>query len=247
MEEKTTKQSHLIHCITNPVSMNQCANTILALGARPVMAEHPDEVTEITGTASSLLLNTGNITETRITSMRLSLREANRIGIPVTLDAVGAACSSLRRTLVKLLLSSGKFAVVKGNYSEIMALYDDTYKASGVDAKEGTGEDLIIQAAKELSGKYKTIIAATGKTDIIAADGMIRKVEGGSKQLSQATGTGCMAGAVIATYLAGKNDVQSVVDACSFFKQCGVKAQTDKGIGTFMVNLLDAIGDKNEI
>ena len=25
----------LIHCITNPISINQCANAILAIGARP--------------------------------------------------------------------------------------------------------------------------------------------------------------------------------------------------------------------
>ena len=247
MEEKTGQKSRLIHCITNPVSMNQCANTILALDARPIMAEHPDEVAEITRTASSLMLNLGSITEARITSMRISLREANGIGIPVTLDAVGTACSTMRRTLVKLLLSSGRFAVIKGNCSEIIALYDDTYKASGVDAKEGTDEDLVMQAALAISAKYKTIVAATGKTDIIASNGEIRKIEGGTSQLSQVTGTGCMLGAVIATYLADKNDVQSVADACAFFKRCGAKAQTDKGIGTFMVNLLDALGEKNGI
>lgn len=38
----------LIHCITNPISINQCANAILALGGRPIMAEHPQEVAEIT-------------------------------------------------------------------------------------------------------------------------------------------------------------------------------------------------------
>ena len=247
MEEKTCKNSRLIHCITNPISMNQCANTILALGARPIMAEHPDEVAEITRTASSLMLNLGSITEARITSMRISLREANSIGIPVTLDAVGAACSTMRRTLVKLLLSSGSFAVIKGNYSEIIALYDDTYKASGVDAREGIEEDLVMQAAMSLSEKHHTIVAATGRTDIIAADGKIRKVEGGTAQLSQVTGTGCMLGAVIATYLADKNDVQSVADACAFFKKCGAKARTDKGIGTFMVNLLDEIGGSHEV
>ena len=45
----------LIHCITNPISINQCANAILAVGARPIMAEHPLEVREITKTADALL------------------------------------------------------------------------------------------------------------------------------------------------------------------------------------------------
>ena len=43
----------LIHCITNPISINQCANTILAVGGRPMMAEHPKETQEITQTAQT--------------------------------------------------------------------------------------------------------------------------------------------------------------------------------------------------
>ena len=245
MEE--TAKNRLIHCITNPVSMNQCANTILSLGARPIMAEHPDEVTEITKTASSLLLNLGNITDARITSMRFALREANSRGIPVTLDAVGVACSSMRKTLAKLLMTFGRFTVIKGNYSEIMALYDDTYRASGVDAKDGIDTERVKIAALELSKTNNAIVVATGKTDLIASGGDITSVEGGVPQMSRITGTGCMLGAIIATYLADKNDAQSVIDACSFFKRCGEKAQTDKGNGTFMVNLLDAIGEQNGI
>ncbi len=244
--EEIRENSNLIHCITNPISLNQCANTILSLGAKPIMAEHPDEVMEITRTASSLLLNLGNITDARITSMRLSLKEANSKGIPVTLDAVGVACSSLRKTLAKLLMTFGRFTVIKGNYSEIMALYDDTYRSAGVDAKDGIEIDSIRIAALELSKANNAIVVATGKTDVIASNGEIALVEGGVPQLSQVTGTGCMLGAVIATYLAEKNDAQSVIRACKFFKHCGEISQTDKGSGTFMVNLLDAIGGAYE-
>ena len=247
MEEKTCKNSRLIHCITNPISMNQCANTILALGARPIMAEHPDEVAEITRTASSLMLNLGNITDTRITSMRLALKEANSTGIPVTLDAVGAACSSLRKTLVRLFLVSGRFACIKGNYSEIVALYDDTYRSSGVDSDKGIDESQAEEAALNLSASANAIVVATGKTDLVAYNGKAVRITGGSKQLSEATGTGCMLGAVIATFLAEENSAASAAKACSFFKACGARAATDKGIGTFMVNLLDEIGGSHEI
>ena len=247
MEKEASKNNCLIHCITNPISMNQCANAILALGAKPIMAEHPDEVMEITRTASSLLLNLGNITDSRISSMRLALKEANSAGIPVTLDAVGAACSSLRKTLIRLFLTSGKFACLKGNYSEILALYDDTYRAAGVDAKEGIEDELIRRVVLELSKTNNCVVVATGKTDLVASDGEIREVTGGTTQLSHVTGTGCMLGAVIATFLAEDNSLQSVVNACSFFKACGEKAATEKGIGTFMVNLLDAMGGFYEI
>ena len=178
--------------------------------------------------------------------MRLALKEASATGIPVTLDAVGAACSSLRKTLVRLFLSSGKFACIKGNYSEILALYDDTYRSEGVDAKEGIEDELIRRAVLELSKTHNCIVAATGKVDLIASNGEIKEVTGGTCQLSQVTGTGCMLGAIIATYLAEENSFQSVVDACSFFKKCGEKAATDKGPGTFMVNLMDAIGGSYE-
>ena len=37
----------------------------LLLGGRPIMAEHPEEVEEITKTADALMLNLGNITDVR--------------------------------------------------------------------------------------------------------------------------------------------------------------------------------------
>ena len=86
----------LIHCITNPISINQCANAILAVGGRPMMAEHPQEVAEITRTAQSLMLNLGNITDARMESILISAETAQEAGIPFLLDAVGIACSTLR-------------------------------------------------------------------------------------------------------------------------------------------------------
>ena len=241
MEETNTKHNCLIHCITNPISINQTANTILALGAKPVMAEHPSEAEEITNTASSLLLNLGSITDARMQSMKISLKAANRMGIPVTLDAVGVACSALRKDFVRELLSEGKVTVIKGNASEIMALADYAYKDIGVDAKKDIDGEALRRSLIKLSGDANAIVIATGKTDLIASEGRIYEVSGGSEQLSKVTGTGCMSGAVIATYLSRENSLQSVIEACGFFKNCGEIAAADKGPGTFMVNLLDAL------
>ena len=74
MEKEARKNNCLIHCITNPISMNQCANAVLALGYRPIMAEHPDEVAEITRTADSLLLNIGNIIQTVAKYLQFAVR-----------------------------------------------------------------------------------------------------------------------------------------------------------------------------
>ena len=144
----------LIHCITNPISINQCANAVLAAGARPIMAEHPAEVKEITESADALVLNLGNITDVRMESMEIALRAAKEKGIPVVLDAVGTACSGLRREYAARLLATAKPAVLKGNYSEIYALYRTAYRASGVDADAALGEDEVKEAAGELAGKY---------------------------------------------------------------------------------------------
>ena len=64
--EIVAKQKPIIHCITNPISINQCANVILSVGAKPIMAEHPKEVREITDEAKALMLNIGNITDARV-------------------------------------------------------------------------------------------------------------------------------------------------------------------------------------
>ena len=81
---ETVKRDHsLIHCITNPISINSCANAVLAIGARPIMAEHPEEVAEITETAGALMLNLGNITDARMESIRIAARTAKRGNIPV--------------------------------------------------------------------------------------------------------------------------------------------------------------------
>ena len=247
MEQENKSRKPLIHCITNPIAMNQSANAILALGARPIMAEHPLEVEEITATADALLLNFGNISDTRMEAMGKSLVVANNENIPVVVDAVGVACSKLRLEFFRELASRGRFTVIKGNYSEILALYDDTKKSSGVDVIEEVEPLLMEQAVANLIERYEAIIVATGEKDLIATNEEIVEVTGGCIQLGEVTGTGCMLGAIIATALAFDNTAQSVEKACRFFKACGVKAKTAKGSGTFMVNLLDAIGEKDGV
>ena len=247
MEKADRAQTCLIHCITNPISINQTANAVLALGAKPIMAEHPLEVAEITKTATALLLNLGNISDVRMTSMKISLKAANIKGIPVVLDAVGAACSALRKNYVKELLQEGRFTVIKGNYSEILALDDDSYIDVGVDAKKGIDEDLVRRAVLKISGRTNAIVVATGKTDIAGFDGCIKEAAGGTEMLSSVTGTGCMLGAVIATYLARGNSFQSVVDACSFFKKCGENASDAVGPGSFLTSLLDELSNRGKI
>ena len=231
----------LIHCITNPISINQCANAVLAAGARPIMAEHPAEVREITESADALTLNLGNITDVRMASMEIALRAAKEKEIPVVLDAVGAACSGLRREFAFRLLETASPAVLKGNYSEIYALYRAAYRTSGVDADAALGEEETLEAAVELARKYKTTVLASGKTDMVTDGRQLARIGNGTPQLAAVTGTGCMLGALCGVYLSVCPAMDAAAAACVMLGACGQMAETEKGSGTFMVNLLDAL------
>ena len=239
---KTVKQTQpLIHCITNPISINQCANGILAIGARPMMAEHPREVAEITQTAQALMLNLGNITDVRMESMRISAKTANEMGIPILLDAVGIACSTLRREYVKNLLNTAIPNVIKGNYSEIQALYQDSYHSSGVDADSGLGIQTIDHAAISLARSLGTVILASGKVDIVTDGNRLYHIHNGTPMLSQVTGTGCLQGALCASYLSAKPGIEAVITGSSVLGISGELAQTDRGTGTFLCHLMDKL------
>ena len=233
------KQKPLIHCITNPISINQCANAILSLGAKPIMAEHPKEVSEITFTSDALMLNIGNITDARMESIMLSMDTAKEKNIPVLLDVVGIACSNFRRKYVLNLLNKSIPSVIKGNYSEIKALYDKEYYSQGVDAEPSVDEDNITQVATKLAKKYNTVILATGKTDVITDGKRIVYVKNGTPELASVTGTGCMLGSLCTAFMSSATPMDASIAACCYFGICGELSKTDNGNGSFMVNLMD--------
>lgn len=55
------EEKPLVHCISNYVTINDCANILLAIGAKPIMADAIDEVGEIECQCSSLVINIGMI------------------------------------------------------------------------------------------------------------------------------------------------------------------------------------------
>lgn len=172
------------------------------------MAEHPEEVAEITASASALMLNLGNITDARIASISRALQTANQNHIPVLLDLVGVTCSSLRRQFAKKLLADGNFAVIKGNISEILAAADLPYHGTGVDAGSQDAlseknEAWYCETAKTLAKHLGCTVMATGKQDLIADQDGAYLVSNGHAALSGITGTGCMVGALTTAYLPG--------------------------------------------
>ena len=239
---KTVEETQpLIHCITNPISINQCANGILAIGGRPMMAEHPREVAEITRTAQALMENLGNITDARMESIVISATTAKEMGIPFLLDAVGIACSTLRREYMKKLLTTATPAVIKGNYSEIQALYRDSYRSSGVDADSSLGIHTMDYAAVSLARSLGTVILASGKVDIVTDGNRLFHIHNGTPLLSQITGTGCLQGALCAAYLSAKPGIEAVITGCAVLGICGELARKDLGTGTFLCSLMDQL------
>ena len=128
------KQKPLVQCITNFVTVNDCANIILASGGSPTMASHPLEVEEAVHNVQALVCNLGAIE--KVESMILAGKEANRIGKPVILDPVGAGGTQFRRDVVKRLLDEIHFTVIRGNASEIRYLAGQQTTGSGVDVSD---------------------------------------------------------------------------------------------------------------
>ena len=239
--KKVREQHPLIHSITNPISINQCANTILAAGARPMMAEHPEEAAIITKSAGALMFNLGNITDVRKESMLISTKEAGRNSLNFILDVCGIACLKTRRDYAFLLINESIPTVIKGNYSEIYALYRQEYSSSGVDADVTLTFEEAEKAALELAGTLHTTILVSGAIDIITDGKRVTYVKNGNPQLATVTGTGCMLGALCAAFLSVTNGYDAAVAASVMFGVCGELAGTEKGSGTFMVNLMDRL------
>ena len=247
IRKKTVDKNPLIHCITNPISINQCANGVLGVGARPMMAEHPMEVGEITQTADALVLNIANITDIRMQSAKISAQTAQNNNIPFITDAVGISCSSLRRSFMSDFLESFRPTAVKGNYSEIYALYDEAYTSAGVDADENLKTENISRAAVKLAQKYSTMVLASGKTDIVTDGKTVVYIHNGTPQLAKITGTGCLLGMLCGCYLSVDRSINALVTACAVLGISGELSQTEKGNGTFFVNLMDNLSMmKNE-
>ena len=239
IRKKTVDKNPLIHCITNPISINQSANGILAVGARPMMAEHPLEVAEITRSADVLVLNLANITDARMQSIKISAQTAQNNNIPFIMDAVGVACSVLRRNFTYDFLKKYQPTAIKGNYSEIYALSDSTYNSAGVDADEALSIDKVSKTSVKLAQKYNTMVLASGKTDIVTDGKTVVYINNGVPKLAQITGTGCLLGMLCGCYLSVDQSINALITACAVLGICGELSRTEKGNGTFFVNLMD--------
>ena len=158
MLKNVREKSPLIHNITNYVTVNDCANVVLACGASPIMADDQKEVAEITSICTGLNINIGTLNTRTIESMVIAGKKANELHHPVVLDPVGVGASTLRTQTALKLLKEIQFSVIRGNISEIKALALGSGTTKGVDANladKVTAENIheVVSFAQEFSKK----------------------------------------------------------------------------------------------
>ncbi|HNY22454.1 MAG TPA: hydroxyethylthiazole kinase [Treponemataceae bacterium] len=253
----------LVHCVTNYVTVNDCANAILAVGGSPVMADDPKEVSEIAAIANALVVNIGTLNSRTIRSMRLACKSAARLGKPIVLDPVGAGASRLRTTTAREFIKKFPLAVIRGNASEIAALLGEKGRTRGVDAAEA--DEIVTRdgyastaetAAIKLSRMTGAVVVSTGVIDTVASGDSVIRVSNGHPAMAAITGSGCMLTAIIGAFcgaapedafhaaaaavanmgIAGEIAAQEASQEAS---RIGTK--TFIGTGTFRVRLIDAL------
>jgi hydroxyethylthiazole kinase len=232
----------LVHQITNYVVMNEAANATLALGALPVMAHAREEVAEMVGLASALVLNIGTLSERWIEAMVLAGRAANIREIPVVLDPVGAGATSYRTDTARRILDEVRVTVLRGNPGEVATLVGAEAEVRGVESM-ATGlepAELAAEAGRQLG----LVGSVTGPVDHVSDGERTLAVANGHPLLAAVTGTGCISSALTGCFLAAKPE-EPLEAAAEALAALGVAAEDAAdgagGPGTFHARLYDAL------
>ncbi|AOY77854.1 hydroxyethylthiazole kinase [Clostridium formicaceticum] len=243
--QEIKRQKPLVHHITNYVTVNDCANIVLALGGSPVMADDQDEVEEMVSIASALVLNIGTLNKRSMESFLIAGKKANEIGVPVILDPVGVGATNLRNEIVRRILKNVKLSVLRGNMSEIKNIYGIAASTKGVDSIDNPldgGKEIALELAKRL----QCTVVITGAVDIISDGGTVYYINNGHEMLTNITGTGCMSSSLIGLCCGtGKGSLHGAIAGMMIMGIAGEKAQSRlkeyEGLGSFKVYLMDAI------
>lgn len=191
----------VVECITNHVTTNEVANIVLAFGASPIMAHNINEVAEVQSGANALLLNLGATDD--YMAMKKAYEVAIRSGHISVIDPVGVSGITYRRNFLKELLRIGSPTCIRGNASEILAIYQGQNTSLGLDGSVAGYDmaDVTLKLARSLG----TIVVASGVTDIISDGNIVTEVASGHMLQKNLTGSGCMLSASICAALAMGN------------------------------------------
>ncbi len=257
MLKNVREKRPLVHNITNYVTVNDCANAIIAIGGSPIMSDDIKDVKDITSICDSLNINIGTLNKLTVRAMHRAGKISNALNHPIILDPVGAGASKLRTKTAKNLIKKIDFSVIRGNISEIKALALGNSTTKGVDADisdKVTDEtvDNVIAFAKAFSKKTGATIVITGETDIIADKDVAYTVKNGHSIMSKVTGSGCMLSAIIGAFIGANPDniTEAVLSAVCVMGICGERAQlrlkSMDGNATFRTYLIDELYNMDE-
>jgi hydroxyethylthiazole kinase len=252
MFENVRTKKPLIHNITNYVTVNDCANIVIACGAAPIMADDKEEVEEITTICAGLNINIGTLNSRTIAAMLLAGKRANERNHPVVLDPVGAGASKLRTGTAMQLLEEVEFAVIRGNISEIKTLASGSGTTKGVDADVSdkvTEENLneAVAFTKAFARKTGAVIVVTGAIDIVTDGKKAYCIYNGHPMMSSISGTGCQLSAMTAAFVAANPEhlLEAAAAAVSAMGYAGEVAHSRltgmDGNATYRNYIIDAI------
>ncbi|MGC8585189.1 MAG: hydroxyethylthiazole kinase [Thermoplasmata archaeon] len=242
--EKIRKTRPLIHHITNFVVMNDSANITLSLGASPIMAHAKEELEDLISIADAVYINIGTLDSSWIESMLIAAELSGKYNKPLLLDPVGSGASKLRTNVSLKILGYGSVKILKGNSGEILSLYGQKGAIKGVDSlSEGN-----MKIVEELAEKYNLTVISTGKYDYVSDGKRNAVIKNGTEMLGKITGSGCMLGSVISSFMAVNRDYfVSSVEGLLTFEIAGELAEKfSSGPGSFRGNLIDSIGSIEE-
>ncbi|KAE9450644.1 hypothetical protein C3L33_17460, partial [Rhododendron williamsianum] len=192
-------QSPLIQCITNFVSMDLMANTLLSAGASPAMIHSLREIPEFTPAPPPSA-------STSARSPPSGCRDESggggggEGGQAVGARPVAAGASGFRLEACRELVGM-RPTVVRGNGSEILALANASVGPSkGVDSSHESTD--AVEAAKSLAKSSGCIVAVSGAVDFVTDGQRVVGAQNGVAMMQKITATGCSVTALIAAFVA---------------------------------------------
>lgn len=227
----------LILCITNVVTVELVANSLLAIGAAPIMSYEKTELADLIAISSAVYINIGTLNHDFIDMTHEAIKIAKKCQKLIVLDPVGAGASLLRTEFARELVLYSD--IIRGNASEILALIENQHTTRGVETIHKVEHAL--SAAYAVAKNNKSIVVVSGPKDFIT-DGMHEfKIGYGDEIMQYITGMGCALTSVITAFAACAQDrLNATKNAVAYFNLCATLAkQNTNAPNSFRIAFLD--------
>ncbi len=237
------KTKPLILNVTNYVTMDFTANCLLGIGASPIMSEDIREIEELVQISSAININIGTLTSQFLERVMHACNIAKQYNKPIIFDPVGVGVSKIRSNATVEILPF--IDILRGNASEIMAIYDLGTKGLGVDTSHAV--DQALEAARALARQYNITVIISGEIDFITDGTQEIRLSFGSYLMPLLTGTGCSLTAVIAGFRAVvPNSFTASTLATMYYSLAGqIAGESASGPASFKVKFIDHLYQPN--